>query len=88
MTSLGGPVARVDGRLVLQIPLGAGGAALVACSRGIGRVENDTLIVTIPDWLAEKLEIGEGSAVIVDNRNGKFNITPAVAETNEDSASG
>ena len=79
VTSLGGPVERIDGRLVLQIPLAAGGAGLVDCSRGIGRVEGDVLVVTIPDWLAEKLLITEGSAVIVDNRNGKFNITPAEA---------
>ena len=79
VTSLGGPVERVDGRLVLHIPLAAGGSALINCSRGIGRVEEDMLIVTIPDWLAEQLGITEGSAVIVDNRNGKFNITPAEA---------
>ena len=73
---------------MLQIPLADGGAALVACSRGISRVENDTLIVTIPDWLAEKLGLSQGSSVIVDNRNGKFNITLAVSDTDEDSASG
>ena len=84
--SLGGPVERVDGRLVLQIPLAAGGAALVPYSRGIARVESDTLVVTIPDWLAEKLGIGEGSSVIVDNRNGKFNITRDVPDTDDGSA--
>jgi bifunctional DNA-binding transcriptional regulator/antitoxin component of YhaV-PrlF toxin-antitoxin module len=33
------------------------------------------LIVTIPDWLAKRLGIEEGTPVIVDNQNGKFNIT-------------
>ncbi len=83
MTSLGGPVERIDGQLVLQIPLSAGGAALIPCSRGLSRVENDTLIVTIPDWLAEKLGLSEGSSVIVDNRHGRFNITPAVPDNDE-----
>ncbi len=77
ITSLAGPVERVDGKLVLQIPLAEGGAQLVECSRGIGRVEGEDLVVTIPDWLAAKLGIDEGSTVVVDNRGGKFNITPS-----------
>jgi len=76
VTSLSGPVESVNGKLVLHIPLAAGGDQLVAASRGIGVVMDDYLEVTIPDWLAEKLGITEGSIVTVDNRDGKFNITP------------
>ena len=72
--SIGGPVERVDGRLVLRIPLEAGGRILAECARGISSIENDLLVVVIPDWLAQKLGLFAGSQVIVDNKNGKFNI--------------
>jgi len=76
ITSLKGPVESVDGRLVLRIPLAAGGSQLVECSRGIGEVEGECLNVSIPAWLAEKLGIQAGSHVRVDNHDGKFNIHP------------
>jgi hypothetical protein len=76
VTSLEGPVEEIDGELVLLIPLAAGGAALAQCARGIGRVKEDYLVVVIQGWLAKKLGIFKGSVVVVDNRNGKFNITP------------
>ncbi len=76
ITSLKGPVETVDGRLVLRIPLAAGGSQLVECSRGIGEVEGECLKVAIPSWLAEKLGIQVGSQVRVDNYDGKFNIHP------------
>jgi hypothetical protein len=74
ITSLEGPVETIDGKLVLQIPLAYGGAALLACSRGIGQVRGADLVVTIPDWLAKMLSIKDGSEAVVDNRDGKFNI--------------
>ena len=79
ITSLQGPVERVAGELVIRIPLAAGASAFVAIARGISRVENGFFIVTIQPWLADKLRIGEGSLVIVDNENGKFNITRSAA---------
>lgn len=36
---------------------------------------DDELRVFIPDWLPEKLNICEGSIVVPDDRDGKFNIT-------------
>ena len=75
VTSLEGPVERRDGALVLIVPLEAGGAALAKSARGIGKVEGDELVVTIPEWLAERLGINGGSRVAIDNRDGKFNIT-------------
>lgn len=76
VTSLSGPVDLIDGRLMLQIPLEHGGDQFVAVSRGIGAVVGDELHVTIPDWLAQKLGIVEGTIVDIDNHDGKFNIRP------------
>lgn len=73
--SLGGPVEKHEGKLQLRIPLIAGGLELSRVARGISVIEDELLIVTIPDWLAERLGIEEGTPVIVDNQNGKFNIT-------------
>ena len=82
IVSLKGPVEKVNGKLVLRIPLVAGGEELVSSARGIGSVEGDYLVVAIPDWLAEKIDITEGSWVHVDNHDGKFHIQPA-SEKNE-----
>jgi hypothetical protein len=77
VTSLTGPVENIDGKLLLRIPLEAGGSELVESSRGIGQVEGEFLSIEIMDWLAQKLGISEGSLVIIDNANGKFNIRPS-----------
>jgi len=71
---LQGPVELSDGKLILRIPLAAGGDKLVGCTRRIGVVAGDYLNVDIPIWLATKLGITVGSSVVVDNRGGKFNI--------------
>jgi len=73
--SLEGPVELIDGRLTLQIPLAAGGDKLATLARGIGEVVGENLVVVIQPWLAEKLRIGAGSLVHVDNHNGKFTVT-------------
>ena len=76
VTSLQGSVEKVDGKLILQIPLEAGDSEFIECSRGISEVEGDCLKIIIPEWLAGMLRIDEGSLVSVDNANGKFNIHP------------
>jgi len=76
VTSLQGPVESKEGRLVLRIPLDAGGSELLECSRGISEIDGEVLQITIPDWLAGMLRIDSGSIVNVDNRNGKCNIQP------------
>jgi hypothetical protein len=73
--SLEGPVEEVEGQLAIRIPLEAGGDALAPLARGIGALEGQFLKVVIQPWLAEKLRIGAGSLVLVDNENGKFTIT-------------
>ena len=77
--SLEGPLELVDGQLILRIPLSVGGDKLAPFAKGIGEVDTEYLNVIIKPWLAEKLRIGEGSLVFVDNKNDKFNITRSAA---------
>ena len=73
--SLHGQVELINESLVLRIPLAGGGDKLAPFARRIGKIEGDYLVVIIQPWLAEKLHIGPGSFVFVDNNNGKFTIT-------------
>jgi hypothetical protein len=77
--SLEGSVDLVDGKLMIRIPLAAGGVTLAPLARGIGETDGEYLNVVIRPWLAEKLRIGAGSLVFVDNKNGKFTITRSAA---------
>jgi hypothetical protein len=79
VVSLSGPIEKVDGKLVLLIPLDAGGAGLVESSRGIGVIDGEFLRIEVPDWLAAKLRLVEGDVVNVNNVGGKFNIMPVTA---------
>lgn len=72
--SLEGPVLKINGELVLMIPLSAGGDELVDCSRGISELEGEFLKIVIPEWLAGMLRIEEGDLVCVSNTDGKFHI--------------
>jgi formylmethanofuran dehydrogenase subunit D len=73
--SLEGPVELVNGKLIIRIPLAAGGDKLSPFAGGIGKIDSEYLNVTIEQRLAKKLKIDAGSLVSVDNRNGKFTIT-------------
>lgn len=75
--SLRGPIEREGSRLVLRIPLDDGGWDLHLVCQQISEIDGDDLVVPIPDWLAEKNRVGEGTIIHVDNRGGKFNITKA-----------
>ena len=77
--SVEGPVESIYGKLTLRIPLSMGGAQLAPFAKGVGAIDGDYLWVIIPDWLAEKLRIAEGSLVTVDNYNDKFTITRSAA---------
>lgn len=76
VTSLQGPIEKIDGKLTLLIPLEAGGDQFIECSRGISEIQGEYLRITIPEWLSGMLRIDEGSVVSVNNENGKFNIHP------------
>ena len=47
VTSLQGPVEEIDGKLVLRIPLEAGGDQFLECSRGISEIKDEYLVVEI-----------------------------------------
>jgi hypothetical protein len=75
--SLEGPVLKINGELVLIVPLSAGGDALVECSRGISQEQGEFLQIVIPEWLAGMLRIEEGDLVCVHNTDGKIHINPS-----------
>jgi hypothetical protein len=56
--------------------LSAGGDQLIECSKGIAEVCGEYLKVIIPEWLAGTLRIEERSLIRIDNKDGKFNISP------------
>lgn len=82
--SIQGPVEVVDGKLMLRIPLDAGGEQLAPLARDIGSVVGDYLEVIIQPWLAATMRIVPGSLVCVDNKNGKFTITRGAATDDSD----
>jgi antitoxin component of MazEF toxin-antitoxin module len=73
--SIEGPVERIGNELVLRIPLMAGGLELQPLIQRGSRIEGDFLVVAIPPALAEHLRVAEGSLVIVDSQENRFNIT-------------
>jgi hypothetical protein len=70
-------VLKINGELVLMIPLESGGSGLVDCSRDISTVEGEYLKVVIPEPIAGMLRIEEGDLVWIHNSDGKFNIQAA-----------
>jgi hypothetical protein len=72
--SLEGPVLKINGELMLVIPLEAGGSELAECSRGISEVYSEFLKIVIPEWLAGMLRIEEGDLVYLNNANGQLHI--------------
>ncbi len=77
--SLTGPVELIDGKLMLLIPLDAGGDQFIECSRGVSEIEGNNLKVVIPEWLAGLIRVEAGDLVTVDNENGQFSIRPVNA---------
>jgi len=75
--SLEGPVLKVNGELVLFIPLSAGGDELIELSRGISQVEGEFLRINIPVRLAAVSRIEEGDLVRVRKADGLFRIGPS-----------
>ena len=64
--SLEGPVLKINGELVLMVPLDVRESELIDCSRGISEVEGPCLRIAIPEWLAGMLRIEEGDLVSVN----------------------
>jgi len=78
-TELQGPVLKVNGQLMLLIPLEGGGAEFVDCACGASEVEGPCLKIVIPEWLAGMLRIDVGDIVCVSNWDGKLQIRPSEA---------
>ena len=72
--SIQGPVERRDNRLVLRVPVDAGGHRLWSIANRLCVIENSDVIVLLPDWLTEQMHLEEGSEVHVDDRWGRLNI--------------
>ncbi|MGI4826775.1 MAG: hypothetical protein ACRYFU_01065 [Janthinobacterium lividum] len=72
--SVQAPVERREDRLVLRIPMDAGGDKLQLVARASSFVEGDDLVVLLPEWLAQRMRLAEGSEVHLDDRWGKLNI--------------
>ena len=72
--SLQGPVERRENRLVLRIPMDAGGDKLQVAARTTSIVEDGMLVVLLPEWLAQRMHLQEGTEVNIDDRWGKLNI--------------
>jgi hypothetical protein len=71
--SLEGPVLKVNGELMLLIPLAEVSMEAVERSRSISEVQGEFLQIVIPEWLAGMLEIEEGDLVRVDS-DGKLDV--------------
>jgi hypothetical protein len=76
VTTLQGPVRKIEEKLILCIPLAAGGDKFIDCTHGISEVRDGVLFVVV-DEFAGVLGIGEGDAVVIHNTDGQFNIRPA-----------
>src|SRR5262249_5427810 len=72
--SFEGPVLKIDGELVLLIPLEPGGCERTDGSRRISDMEGPHLKVVIPEWIAGMLRIEAGDLVCVSNLDEKFHI--------------
>lgn len=72
--ALQAPLETRDGRLVFRVPLAHGGDKLQLVAKTTSFVEDGHLVVLIPDWLAARIGLAEGTEVYVDDRWGKLNI--------------
>ena len=71
--ALEGPVLKINGELMLFVPLADGGSELALRSPGISEVQGEFLQILIPEWLAGLLEIEEGDVVCVQS-DGRLQI--------------
>lgn len=74
--SVEGPVLKVNGELVLFIPLGDETDEWMESARGISKVQREFFKISIPAWLAVALRLEEGDLVCVRKAGGIFRIGP------------
>jgi hypothetical protein len=70
VTSIEGHVLKVDGQLMLLVPLETG-AEQLETAPGTSEVCGDFLKIVIPEWLAGVLSIEEGDLVSIQNSESK-----------------
>jgi|GEM_PF-1481359 len=80
MMSLKGPVLKVDGQLMLLIPLDSGQAGVAERSLGISEAAGNFLKIVIPEWLAGLLRIEEGDLICVSNGDDELHIQAREAQ--------
>jgi hypothetical protein len=74
VTSIEGHVLKVDGKLMLLIPLEDGSPELMETAPGTSEICGEFLKIVIPEWLAGVLSIEEGDLVSIHNSNGNFGV--------------
>lgn len=77
--SLQGPVLKVNGQLILVVPLVDGGREWMGRAETPSETREDFLKIVIPEWLAGILEIEEGDLVGVQS-DGTLRIKPPSPE--------
>jgi hypothetical protein len=71
--ALEGPVLKVNGELMLVVPLADGSAETPERSPAVSETQGEYLQILIPAWLAGLLEIEEGDLVRVQS-DGRLHI--------------
>jgi hypothetical protein len=77
VTSIEGHVLKVDGKLMLLVPLDSTGSEGFMTSPGISEVCGDYLKIVIPEWLVGVLSIEEGDLVSIQNSDRKMDLLPS-----------
>jgi hypothetical protein len=72
VTSIEGHVLKVNGQLMLLVPLDSGSPEQMETAPGIAEVCGDFLKIVIPEWLAGVLSIEEGDLVSIQNSDRKL----------------
>jgi hypothetical protein len=77
VTSIEGHVLKVDGKLMLLVPLDSTGSERFITAPGISEVCGDYLKIVIPEWLVGVLSIEEGDLVSIQNSDRKMDLLPS-----------
>jgi hypothetical protein len=72
VTSIEGHVLKVNGQLMLLVPLDPGSPEQMETAPGIAEICGDFLKIVIPEWLAGVLSIEEGDLVSIQNSDRKL----------------
>jgi len=68
-------VQTLNGHLVVYVPLDRGGRQLASVTRGLSDIEGADLKIVIPEWLAQEIDVQDGTDISIDCQNGQFRLT-------------